>query len=81
MKEILFQIRWHLHLLKESIFQTKWKLQWEPRRAKFEDIGYDAWIKSPMDLTDEPIITNPKVWKAMMEETQSFIDAPKAVWK
>ncbi len=63
------------------IFNTKWKRMWEKNRDKIEDMGYDKWITSPLDLTDKPIITNPKMWQAMMEEAESFINTPWMKWK
>ena len=62
------------------LFDIKWKRRYEKHRDKIEEMGYDEWIKSPLDLSDIPIITNPKVLKAMMEEAEAFIKSPVVGW-
>jgi len=62
------------------LFDIKWKRRYEKHRDKIEEMGYDEWIKSPLDLSDIPIITNTKALKAMMEEAEAYIKLPKSEW-
>lgn len=61
-----------------KIFDTKWKRQWEQYRNKIEEMGYDKWIKSPIDLVDA--IYSAERLKALSREAEVY-QVPKASWK
>ena len=63
------------------IFDTKWKRRYEKHRDKIEEMGYDKWITSPLDLSEGPFIIDPKIWKALNDEAKAFIECPRVEWK
>jgi len=53
--------------------------KWEKERQ--EAIKEWEIDQLPLDLTDKPIITNPKLWKALNEEAKEFSKLSKSEWE